>query len=125
MTPSSGSVALQGSGKWSLTIKSPKGDQNATVSLSVTSTLGMETVSGGYYTIQMQSLTITAKGSVHIELPQLTWKWDWWFVHAKIVVAVDGSISLSARFPYSLNKKLFGLPVWADKISISAWSSGP
>lgn len=109
---------MQGGGSWSIKFKSPKGDSSNSVSIQCTSSMSFSPTSSGYFTLQISSFSLAITGSISMDIPQLTWKFDWWIVHVEIRVTVSGSISLTARFPYSSTRRLFGLPVYLDRVSV-------
>ena len=71
---SSGATDLTGGGKYTVTVKTPKGDSSSSIAGTLAANMAMEAVSGGYYSLALNSLTIAVTGSITIPIPQLTWK---------------------------------------------------
>lgn len=70
----SGSTDLSGGGSYSLVVKTPKGDSSASIEGKLSSALEMEATPGGYYSLVLNSLTISVHASISLPIPQLCWR---------------------------------------------------
>lgn len=70
----SGSTDLSGGGSYALVVKTPKGDSSASIEGKLSSALEVEATPGGYYSLVLDSLTISVDASISLPIPQLCWR---------------------------------------------------